>query len=266
MGMRLWLRARWVAWRAVLSAESGFTLVETVVAGFILVVGVLGTLMMVDTATSKNASARAREGATNVAREVLEYAHDTSFGQLGSSGWMTSTLQGLSGGSGTVTSPSGSSQQTVVTRRGYAYTTTVSWCSVDDGRDGYAVSHSGSISWCSDSSTLGSGDSQPEDFKRVIVDVNWSSNGKPQPTVRQVATFGPTGGTVAPAVTGLALTTPNIPAPGPYVIVSNSPTPIFTGTSAGAADMRFAVNGVEAASGVVNNGNGTWDYTWPISS
>jgi hypothetical protein len=30
--------------------------------------------------------------------------------------------------------------------------------------------------------------------------------------------------------------------------------------------MKFAVNGAEASSGVVNNNNGTWSYTWPIST
>src|SRR5205807_4735474 len=38
------------------------------------------------------------------------------------------------------------------------------------------------------------------------------------------------------------------------------------GSSPGAADMKFAVNGVEVTSGVTNNNDGTWTYAWPLAS
>jgi hypothetical protein len=40
----------------------------------------------------------------------------------------------------------------------------------------------------------------------------------------------------------------------------------FLGTSAGAADMKFTVNGAEQLSGTTNNGNGTWSFNWTVWS
>jgi hypothetical protein len=58
------------------------------VAGLILVVSVMGTLLLLDTANSKGTNARAREGATNLGREVLEDAGGKTFSSIGSSGWL----------------------------------------------------------------------------------------------------------------------------------------------------------------------------------
>src|SRR3989442_134390 len=160
---------RWVLPR--LPSQAGLTIVETMVAMMLLLVGVLGTVSLIDVSNTSAANSRARDGATNLARELLEDAHDTSYSQVAaSSTWLNPTLQGLSGGSGSVTNPDSHSAQTSVSRRGYSYTAAVSWCAVDDSKDGY-----------------------------------------------------------------------------------------------GPADMKFSVNGGEVASGVTNNGNGTWAYNWQIA-
>src|SRR5207253_10472557 len=118
------------------------------------------------------------EGATSLAREVLEDAHDTSYSQVGASGWITTSLANLSNDSSstnTVTTPTSSSVQATLRRRNISYTATVSWCSVDDSKDGYGT-HSGSINWCSDSTTTGTGDTAPEDLKRVTASIAYSVN------------------------------------------------------------------------------------------
>jgi hypothetical protein len=70
---------------------------------------------------------------------------------------------------------------------------------------------------------------------------------------------------VAPSVTNLVPWTPSLTLP--YKITSSSQsTEVFRGYSVGAADMKFSVNGVDVTSGIANNGDGSWDYTWPISS
>ena len=102
------------------------TLVETLVAMVILVMGVLGTFQLLDTANGNDSKSRAREGATNLARELLETARTTSYATVGQTDWFKPTLQGLSGGTGTVTSSSASSQRTTVSRRGYSYEVTLS--------------------------------------------------------------------------------------------------------------------------------------------
>src|SRR2546425_7130623 len=170
-----------------LRARAGFTLVESMVAMTLLLIGLLGTVKLIDAASSSQGSAKAREAATNLARELLEDAHDSSYSTIGSAGWLTPAMQGLNGGSGSVTTPSSSSLQTTVTRRSVTYTAAVSWCSVDDSKDSYGA-HSASISWCSDSTTTGSADPAPEDMKRVTATIAYSVNGN-SPTLTQTVTF-----------------------------------------------------------------------------
>ena len=52
--------------------QRGFTIVEVMVAMAILLVGLLGTVAMIDGANATTASTRGREGATNLARELVE--------------------------------------------------------------------------------------------------------------------------------------------------------------------------------------------------
>src|SRR5947207_15635421 len=102
--------------------QAGFTLVEVMVAIGLIMIGLLGTIKMLDTASSAQGDSRAREGATNLARELLEDAHASAYGKVGSSAWLTAPMQALNGGSGTVTTPTGASLQTAVTRRSFSYT------------------------------------------------------------------------------------------------------------------------------------------------
>ena len=233
------------------------------VALALLLVGLLGTIKMIDAAASAQGGSRGREGATNLARELLEDAHATAYSNIGAAGWLTAPMQSLNGGSGTVTTPSSSSLRTTVVRRGLTYTATVSWCSVDDQKDGYGP-HAGTVTWCSDSTNTGI-ETSPQDMKRVSATIDYKVGGKNQ-TLKQTVTFSATGGMVAPSVTNLAPSSTPPGATPPYVVSTPVPTVSFLGTSIGAADMKFSVNGIEVTSGVTNNNNGTWTYVWPIAS
>src|SRR4051794_22360006 len=120
-----------------LGKQRGFTMVEILVAMLLLLVGMLATFMLVGNANATLSQTRAREAATNLARELLESARDTTYSKIGTSGWYTSTLQNVSGGSGTVASAGSNGQSTTIVRRGVSYTVTVTWCSLDDNGDGY---------------------------------------------------------------------------------------------------------------------------------
>src|SRR5204863_320906 len=52
--------------------ESGFTIVEVLVAIVLLLVGVLGVVQMIDTANAVTDNTKAREGAVALGRQVLE--------------------------------------------------------------------------------------------------------------------------------------------------------------------------------------------------
>jgi prepilin-type N-terminal cleavage/methylation domain-containing protein len=259
--------ARLRAARGRVHETSGFTIIEVLIAMMVLLIGMLGTFLLVGTANGSLSKTKAREGATNLARELLEGSRETAYANVGQSGWFTSTLQNTAGGSGSVTFPATNSARTTVTRRKVAYTTTVSWCSVDDNGDGYGT-HASSTAWCSGSGTTGTADSQAEDFKRVSAAVTWTFKGVTQPTLTQTATFSSTGAVVGPATTNLTITSPTGLDPNTPTITTNPAGGIvtFVGSATGAADMKFSTNGVEQASGVTNNNNGTWSFNWNIST
>jgi hypothetical protein len=250
----------------VARAQAGLTLAETLVAATLLLIGALGTFALLDTANSTTASARAREGATNLAREVLEDARSVAYTRIGQPNWLQPQLQGLAGGSGTVTTPSTYASRTTVDRRAIDYTVTVTPCAVDDVRDGYGA-HPAGTNWCGDSASTGTGDGQPEDMKRVAATVNWTVNGRAQ-KLDLTATFGSAGVAIGPAVSALAITAPSgLTGSAPTITAQPSGGIVtFRATSVGAYDMRFTVNGSDQLSGVTNNGNGTWSFNWTVTS
>ena len=242
------------------------TIVETMVAAVILSAGVLGVFVMVEVADSIHRANSGRETATNLARELLENARSTPYASVGDTNWFNSTLTALDGRSSNVVSPTSHSARTTVDRRGFSYSVDVDTCSVDDGRDGYGA-HSGAVNWCSDSSSTASGDSAPEDLKRVAVTIGWTEKGKTF-TTYQTATFSSAGAVIGPYVSEFKITTPPGLDPTEPIITTN-PTNgnvIFQATSVGAADMRFSVDGVEQTSGVSGGSGGTWTYTWNITN
>src|SRR3954471_16158567 len=62
--------------------ESGSTLVEIMVAIVVLLIGVLGSVALVDAANRTSSTTRARESATNLARSVLEAARSLPYASL----------------------------------------------------------------------------------------------------------------------------------------------------------------------------------------
>ena len=62
--------------------EAGFTIIEVLVAATLLLVGMLGVVTMVSGANSAVGSAREREAATNLAREIAEQARSIPYSQV----------------------------------------------------------------------------------------------------------------------------------------------------------------------------------------
>src|SRR5919198_2467350 len=110
--------------RSRLRSQSAMTMVEVMVAMALLLAGLLSTWLLIDIATAGDSKAKTREGATNLARELLEDAHDQTYAKVGSSGWFDSTLQGIDGGQGSLSYPASNSIRRTISRRGVTYTTT----------------------------------------------------------------------------------------------------------------------------------------------
>jgi Tfp pilus assembly protein PilV len=238
-------------------AQEGFTLVEVVVAATILVVGILGVLTMVDNANKASSRTKAREGAVNLAREAIEAARAVPFPDL-----VPSRIQDEIAAQPGLADASGSTGWNVV-RRGITYTLVPSVCSVDDGTvatDGYG-NHAGG-SFCSDSTTQGTTDSNPEDYKRVTIDVTWK-NGNKTLKARQQAVINNPGSAFAPAVKTL------VANPAGPTITNQSVTSItFTATTTSRAeDFQWRLDGVTQGSATpTNSGRTAWTFTWQIPS
>ena len=130
-----------------------------------------------------------RDGATSLARELIEASRAVPYPDL-----QATTVAGqlqAQPGLGDATAAA----RWHVVRRNIEYTVTSTLCSVDAGKDGYG-DHGGD-SFCSDSTTTGTADTNPDDYKRVAVDVSWSSNGRTV-NVRQEAVINDPGSAFAP--------------------------------------------------------------------
>jgi len=113
-----------------LHAEDGFTIVEVLVAAAVLLIGLLGTLTLVDTANTKTFQTKAREQATSLQREIVESARAVAYDELVSTA-MAGAIQGRA-----ALADTGASAGWSVARRGETYTIAVGTCMVDDARDG----------------------------------------------------------------------------------------------------------------------------------
>jgi Tfp pilus assembly protein PilV len=111
--------------------EEGMSLVEVMVAIFVLVVGVIGVVAMLDTGNRITSHNIARDAATALAREQLEQVRGLAYTDLSDAAAVAADLVPLIAGSG---SRSGATFQTV--RHGVTFTTAISSCVVDDPSDG----------------------------------------------------------------------------------------------------------------------------------
>jgi len=76
--------------RRSLLRECGFTLVETMMAVTVLLVGVLGVVAMADGASRATAGAQARDNGINLARRVIETTNSLAYTDVTRDGWSRS--------------------------------------------------------------------------------------------------------------------------------------------------------------------------------
>lgn len=111
--------------------EGGFTLIEVMVAAFILVVGILGTLQMLTYSSLATTTTKAREQGVALQREIVEAARSLPYDQLMPNS-IVSKIQALPDlGDDQPSTPGWQ-----IERRGFTYTVSVGTCSVDDPSDG----------------------------------------------------------------------------------------------------------------------------------
>jgi Tfp pilus assembly protein PilV len=246
------------------ASEGGFTLFEVLIAAVVLVVGLMGLFGLLETSLKATVATRAREGATNLARQVLEEAREIPYAQLDPSS-ITTELQERQ-----ALKDASAAAGWQVVQRGITYTVTVSECSIDDPKDGYGVHENGlkENPFCADSTTTATTDSQPEDLKRIVTAVTWTANGR-KPEVRQTETLSAAGEAPGLNATGLHLAAGTIysgtagepvitsqPASGSLSFEVSSPS----STKA----MKWALEGVTQTPAPVYKSGTTWGFSWSI--
>lgn len=123
--------------------ERGMTLIEVMVAMVILLIGVLGTLIVLQGSQRSTTRTTAREQGTNLARDLIERTRQAAYTNVTMS-LAPATLRATLPASDGATALTGSTF--AVTRRNVVYTVTVSACSIDDPTDGAGV---GDATFCS---------------------------------------------------------------------------------------------------------------------
>lgn len=116
---------------AKLRAEDGFTILEVLVAAIVLVIGLAGTLAMLDQASATTTSNKAREGGVTLQRELVESARSIPYDRLTPAS-LVADITATPGFAGSSTTSRGWS----IVRRGITYSFTVGACTVDDPGDG----------------------------------------------------------------------------------------------------------------------------------
>ena len=242
------------------SSQSGFTLIEVLVAMLILLVGVLGVVTMVDGANAVTSKTKAREGGTAIARSVIEVSRSIRYRDLTET-TLEDALQSRPGLADAKPSLPGYTFKS----RGIYYDMTLTVCSLDDSKDDLGARPTG-VTFCADSDgpPATPRDRNPDDYKRVRVRLVWSTRATQHSVTQTSSIINPVGG-LGPSVTGLTMTSPASSSTDEVRIESSSAAPInsasFLATTSGfAADLNWSVNG--DSQGKANGGPTNWTFTW----
>lgn len=134
--------------------QDGFTVIEVMVAVTILVVAVLGVAVVLQGSLSSSRTTRAREQATNIARDLVERSRQVPYADTvptSAAAALRSTLAS--------DAPGALAGQTFsVARRDTQFTVTVQACTIDDPSDGVGVLSAGG---CAGTGTGASGATGP---------------------------------------------------------------------------------------------------------
>jgi prepilin-type N-terminal cleavage/methylation domain-containing protein len=251
-----------------LRQEAGFSLIEVLVASVILVVGLLTLFGLLETSLKASASTRAREGATGLAREILEDARTVPYAQISPTA-IVGELQAMHGLS---SSSSGSWQ---IVRRGVTYTVLVKECAIDDPKDGLGkhVSASGENPFCKDAGEAeykageAVEDPHPENLKRLTAEVTWPAIGR-KPSVKQIETVTAAGEAPGLSASQLKLISPTSGSGAPTApVISSALTTTLTFSAqapASTSAMDWSLDGVRQTNAPTHVSGTEWQFSWAI--
>ena len=235
-----------------LRSERGFTLIEVMVTMLILVIGIGATLALIDGANGRTLATKKREGGNALSREVIEASRSVPYRQLNPTSAKT-TIQAIPGLADT-TPLTGA---WTIERRKTVYTVELSVCSIDDDQDGLGDITGGN--YCGGGG--GVADRNPDDYKRVTVNVSWKS-GNTTMSIKQAGLVNNEASSAGPAVDFTSQTPGGLGAAGAEITSHVSQIKFGVTADPDAVAIRFAVDGV--LRGTASSSTATFD--WDIDS
>lgn len=240
------------------ASEAGFTIIEVIVAAFVLLVGVLGTIALIDASISVGSTSRSREAATNLTRELVETAREVDYNLL-----LTNTapvaLQSIKGLEDKEPATAGWQ----VPRRGDMYTLTVESCIFDDPKDGIFAGDR--TDYCPRDTT---GDPVPatvdangDDYRKLTITAAWDSR-----RVRLISNIVNPAGGFGPRITAVSsspLVNTNLVIP-----VSGTTSSVdITVTTTTATSLNWDAGDSENGGQLDDFAGATsWPFTWSLGT
>lgn len=237
--------------------QSGFSLIELLVAMVVLLIGVSGTIAMLDGANARTVENRSREAGTGLAREVVERTRSLAYPSITSAG-LVSQLQAMEG----LADDDSAEPGWQIKRRGFSFTVSMSACSANDPKDGLGTHDS--ASWCA-GTAAGTADRNPDDYKRVTVDLVWDEPDA-RGRVHEQTLINSPGNAAGPGVTALTLDMSTSPQDtvGPCPPSCPGSLPFTATTSMPPATVAWAIDGADL--GTASGSGNTWTFSWDISN
>jgi len=251
--------------------ERGFTLVEVLAAMLVLLVGLLGTVKLIDAANATSVKTRARENANNLAREVMESARVIDYDSL-----TGAAVKGALQAQPQLADSTAGTPAWTIERGNRTFTLTVTACTYDDAKDSVTPTHDGSF--CSNTPVVTPAtDTNGDDFRRVDVTISWPLAGSTA-QVRQTAliinpsgglgprivSFAPVASTTNPSVT-IAPSCITINAPNVKITCGNDA--LWTATSSFASSLHWNADDGASEGDATEATTGTvWNVRWPLGS
>jgi Tfp pilus assembly protein PilV len=241
-----------------LRSQHGMTIVELMVSTVVLAVGVLGTVSMIDSSNATTSRNKAREGATNLGRAVMEVARGVPYKDLDPE----TVLETVNSRPGMEDASGAPGHQ--ISSRNFTYTLAVTICTFDDAKDGLGEHDDADPGFCPESEVLPTGqvarDKNPDDYRRIEVKLDWNAAAVGS-TLRQTGVItNPVGG-LGPSITELRITAPTLDV---TTIDFEAPTASFKATtSVSAVEVNWYVDGERK--GKASGGPLNWTFDWDLA-
>jgi prepilin-type N-terminal cleavage/methylation domain-containing protein len=232
--------------------QSGFSLIEVMIAALIIMVGAGAAFSLIDSANRAVSSNSARIGATNLSRELTEYARGTDYDLLQPDQVVAAlrkhpTIEGaINGGTWEIQ------------RRGVTYSIATSACTFDDPKDG--LSATAPPNPCPAAAAVAGAPSEvnPDDFRKVTFDVTWTARGRSGKATQSALIVNPNGG-LGPRVTDFTqletqVTANSVQWGGGLNILKSTP----------AAAVHWTTD--DLSSGDAAGGPTDWGFTWDLGT